>query len=60
MVRSAAQRRVSNHGAAPSFETGATRPPQDEGGSITEIVSMAHVRKGQLTATKEWAKHLRF
>ena len=21
---------------------------------------MAHVKKGQLTATKEWAKHLRF
>lgn len=21
---------------------------------------MAHVRKGQLTASKEWAKHLRF
>jgi hypothetical protein len=32
MVRSAAQRRVSNHGAAPSFETGAMRPPQDEAG----------------------------
>jgi hypothetical protein len=30
MVRSAAKRRVSNHEAAPSFETGASRPPQDE------------------------------
>src|SRR5258706_2597818 len=28
----AAQRHVSKDEAAPSFETGATRPPQDEGG----------------------------
>jgi hypothetical protein len=32
MVRAAAGR-VSNHGAAPSFETGAVHPPQDEGGA---------------------------
>jgi hypothetical protein len=30
MVRSVAKQRVSNHGAAPSFETGASHPPQDE------------------------------
>src|SRR5665647_68065 len=32
MVRSVAKPRVSNHEAAPSFETAASRPPQDEGG----------------------------
>src|SRR5919106_557067 len=32
MVRSAAKLRVSNHGAAPSFETRPSDAPQDEGG----------------------------
>jgi 4-hydroxy-tetrahydrodipicolinate synthase len=32
MVRSVAQRRISNHVAAPSFETPASRASQDEGG----------------------------
>jgi hypothetical protein len=31
LVRTVAQRRVSNHEAASSFETDASRPPQDEG-----------------------------
>ena len=30
MLRSAAKQRVSKHEAAPSFETAASRPPQDE------------------------------
>jgi hypothetical protein len=30
MLRSAPQERVSKHAAAPSFETAAARPPQDE------------------------------
>jgi hypothetical protein len=32
MVRSAAMLRVSNYVAAPSFETAASPPPQDEDG----------------------------
>jgi hypothetical protein len=32
ILRSAPKERVSKDEAAPSFETGAARPPQDEGG----------------------------
>jgi hypothetical protein len=34
MVRSAPKERVSNHGAAPSFETIVARFPQDEAGRV--------------------------
>jgi hypothetical protein len=41
MVRSAAKPRISNHVAAPSFETPASRAPQDEGGAMRFTPAMA-------------------